>query len=237
MIDAPGDQTAPYAVHLFDLTQATAYTPGTVTDAALIPSGETDVYRFDSTAGDRYYSDAQPVTGGAEIYGRLVDPYGKLVVDRTSLANDVGILTLELTGTYVLLIEGRVGATDTTSYRFNAQRIADDVTPLVFGQAQGIDGRQWTAGQLGGGVYLDGAMYGEVANSSTINITRNLTVEAWIKVDRFADSSSTPILYKGDGSPSQRTYSLWVNPNGSVTFSTWDSWLGPVNIPSATGLT
>src|SRR6266571_3683056 len=232
MIDAPGDQTAPYAFHLFDLSQATAYTPGTVTDATLSPARETDVYRFEATAGERYYFDAQRFTGG-DIFWRLVNPFGKLVFDRTSFANDVGIVTLELTGAYTLLIEGPVGMTGQTSYRFNAQRIADDVKPLVFGQAQGIEGRQWTAGQLGGGVYLDGAMYAEVAHSATINVVHNMTLEAWIKVDRFADGdAATPILYKGNPSSGQRTYALWVNQNGSVTFSTWDNYVGTTTLTS-----
>src|SRR6266568_3411557 len=234
MIDAPADQTSPYAFHLFDLSQVTAYTPGTVTEAVLSPSRENDVYRFDATAGDRFYFDAQRVTGGADIYWRLVNPFGKLVFDRTSFANDVGILTLELTGSYVLLIEGRVGATDTTTYRSNAQRISDDVTPLVFGQAQGIDGRQWTRGQLGGAAYLDGAMYGEVANNATIDVTRTLTLEAWVKVDRFADSGVTPIVYKGNGAATQRTYALWVNgADGSVVYSTSDNF-GGTNIQEVT---
>src|SRR5712691_7980192 len=232
MIDAPGDQTAPYAFHLFDLSQATAYTPGTVTDATLSPSRETDVYRFEATAGERYYFDAQRFTGG-DIFWRLVNPFGKLVFDRTSFANDVGIVTLELTGAYTLLIEGPVGMTGQTSYRFNAQRIADDVKPLVFGQAQGIEGRQWTAGQLGGAAYLDGAMYAEVAHSATINVVHNMTLEAWIKVDRFADGgAATPILYKGNPSSGQRAYALWVNPNGSVTFSTWDNYVGTTTLTS-----
>src|SRR2546425_13095669 len=114
----------------------------------------------------------------------------------------------------------------TTTYRFNAQRIADDVKPLVFGQAQGIDGRQWTAGQLGGGAYLDGAMYGEVANSATVDVTRTLTLEAWVKVDRFADSGTAQIVYKGTGVASQRTYALWVNADGSVSYSTSDNFGG-----------
>src|SRR6266705_1903881 len=219
MIDAPGDQTAPYAFHLFDLSQATAYTPGTVTDATLSPARETDVYRFEATAGERYYFDAQPFTGG-DIFWRLVNPYGKLVFDRTSFANDVGIVTLELTGAYTLLIEGPVGMTGQTSYRFNAQRLADDVKPLVFGQAQGIEGRQWTAGQLGGALYLDGAMYGEVASNPTVDILSTLTLEAWVKVDRFADSGTAQILYKGTGAANARTYALWVNADGSVSFST-----------------
>src|SRR6266571_5408174 len=220
MREGPGEQTPPCAFRLSGLSQASAYTPGTVTDATLSPSRETDLYRFNAGAGDRFYFDAQRVTGGADIYWRLVNPYGKLVFDRTSFANDVDILTLELTGAYVVLIEGRVGATDTTSYRFNAQRIADDVSPLVFGQAQGIDGRQWTAGQLGAGaLYLDGAMYGEAAASASLNIAHNLSVEAWIKADRLPDSGLMPILYKGNGTSVQRNYSLWVNSDGSVTFS------------------
>jgi len=222
MVDAPADQTSPYAFRLFDLSQATSYTPGTVTEATLSPSRETDLYRFEATAGERFYFDAQRVTGGADIYWRLVNPFGKLVFDRTSFAADIpGILTLELTGTYVLLIEGRVGATDTTSYRFNAQRISDDVNPLVLGQASGVDGRQWTAGQLGAGaLYLDGTAYAEVASNASNELLRNLTVEAWVKVDRFADSGTAQVLSKGGGSAQNRTYALWVNADGSVSFGT-----------------
>src|SRR5207247_7425007 len=155
----------------------------------------------------------------------------------TGASGDVDVTTLAFTGTYTLLIEGQIGAgTGTTSYRCNAQRIADDVKPLVFGQAQGIDGRQWTAGQLGGAAYLDGAMYGEVAHSATIEITRNVSLEAWVKADRIPDSGSAPILYKGAGNAAQRTYSLWVNSDGSVTFSTSYYWTGIAPLTTAAGL-
>src|SRR4030095_9264068 len=237
MVDAPGDQTSPYAFHLYDLTQVTAYTPGTVVTGDLTPSRESDLYQFQASAGDRCYCDAQRVTGGADIFWKLVNPFGKIVFDRTAIASDVGILTLELTGTYTLLIEGRVGSTDATTYRFNAQRIADDVKPLVFGQAQGVDGRQWTTGQLGAGaLYLDGTSYGEVAANPGIDLGRNLSVEAWVKVDRFADSGTAQVLSKGTGSNLQRTYALWVNADGSVSFSTSNFGSQEVTLTTAAGL-
>jgi hypothetical protein len=169
MVDAPGDQTSPYAFHLYDLSLATPITPGELVNGQLTPARETDLYRFEAVAGERFYFDAQRFTGGWDLNWRVVNPYGKVVFDRTSFSNDSQIVTLELSGTYTVLIEGRVQATDTASYRFMAQRIADEVKPLVFGEAQGIENRQWTPGQVAGGnaLYLDGGTYGEVATNAS----------------------------------------------------------------------
>src|SRR6185295_1419616 len=78
-----------------------------------------------------------------------------------------------------------------------------------------------------------------VAHNATTNIVRNLTVEAWVKVDRFADSGTAQVLYKGTGGTSwdARQYALWVDSDGSVTFATSQDWNQlPVTVTSAAGL-
>jgi hypothetical protein len=224
-IDAPADQSSPYAFQLHDLSQATLIEPGTNVESTLSPSRESELYRFEAQAGERFYFDAQRVTGAADIYWRLVNPYGKVVFDRTAFG-DVGnpsLLTLELTGSYTLLIEGRIGATDFTTYRFNAQRVQDEVRALEFGQTQGAVERQWVAGPsaaLNGALYLDGAMYAELAHNADTNQLRSATFEGWVKVDRLSDGSYTPILYKGNGGSGSTdfSYKLGVTSSGVVEF-------------------
>ncbi len=91
---------------------------GTNVTGTLSPARETDLYRFTASAGDQFFFDGLSLSGG-EAYWRLIDPFGKLVFDRTAFPTDVGVLTLEIPGTYTLLIEGRVTATGEASYSFN----------------------------------------------------------------------------------------------------------------------
>ena len=46
------------------LSQATTIVPGDEINGTLTPSRESDLYRFDAVAGERFYFDAQRVTGG-----------------------------------------------------------------------------------------------------------------------------------------------------------------------------
>jgi hypothetical protein len=92
------------------------------------------------------------------------------------------------------------------------------VKPLLPGESQGTS-PGWTAGKLGGGLILDGLQYGEIAHNASIDLTRTVTMEAWIKVDRFG-ATWTPVLHKGTGAGNERTYSLWLNSNGSLLLST-----------------
>ena len=77
----------------------------------------------------------------------------------------------------------------------------------------------WLGGQLAGGIDLNGFQYLEVANSSSIDLTGSLTVEAWIKLDHFTNTWQ-PIFYKGDASSDWRlrSYAMWLNSDGSLQF-------------------
>src|SRR5262249_32247655 len=81
-----GGTTAPYSFRLFDLGQATPITPGTPVSGSLSPANETDLYRFDASAGDRFYFDVQARTGFSDADWRLIDPNG-LVLFNTSFAS------------------------------------------------------------------------------------------------------------------------------------------------------
>lgn len=211
IVDASADNTYSYAFRLLDLAQAPVIAPGTVISGQLGPARETDLYRFAANAGERFYFDfldASTFTGG-EIFWRLVDPYGKVVFGPTVFTADMGLKTLELSGTYMLLIEGRVKSPQTSTYSFNAQLIADDSTPLVLGESSGT-GPHWTSGQLGGGVNFDGLQYGEIAHNASIDLNRVVTLEAWIKLDRFADQW-TPLLFKGSSNTQEaRSATPWA---------------------------
>ena len=58
-------------------------------------------------------------------------------------------------------------------------------------------------------------------------------MEAWVKVDQFGNTW-TPLIFKGNGNPQQRTYSLWVNADGRVHMSTGD--FGNQFVETAAGL-
>ncbi|WP_309246676.1 CARDB domain-containing protein [Ramlibacter montanisoli] len=85
----------------------------------LSPGNETDLYRFEATAGDRYYFDSQQVANGDALW-RLYGPLGNLVWLQ-GLPSDVDVLTLGDTGTYTLAIEGRRYTTALNDYRVLAQ--------------------------------------------------------------------------------------------------------------------
>ena len=57
-VAAAGSHTGPYGFRLIDLSSAVTVTPGAQIDAMLDPANETDAYRFDATAGDKFYFDA-----------------------------------------------------------------------------------------------------------------------------------------------------------------------------------
>src|SRR5262249_246876 len=106
-IDLPADSTLPYAFRLLDLAQAPLLVPGTAVTGQLSPARETDLYRFTANAGDRFFFDAAGTLGG-ETYWRVLDPFGQVVFDRTPFSTDLGLKTLESSGTYTVVIEGRI---------------------------------------------------------------------------------------------------------------------------------
>jgi hypothetical protein len=120
-IDGSGDAIGPYSFRLWDLAAATSLTLGTVVNGDLSPASETDLYRFNATAGDRFFFDLQANVGASSARWRLFDPYGKSVFERGF--DDVDTQTLANTGSYTLVIEGSLNSTGNPTYAFNVQPV------------------------------------------------------------------------------------------------------------------
>jgi hypothetical protein len=118
-VERTGDGTGAYQFAFWKLADAAPLTPGTPVSGDLTPANETDLYRFNAAAGDRFFFDVQASTGAPGATWRLIDSYGNVLFN-TGFA-DVATLTLPQPGAYTLLIEGRISDTGTGSYTFNVQ--------------------------------------------------------------------------------------------------------------------
>src|SRR5262249_43541156 len=118
-VERTGDSTGAYQFAFWKLADATPLTPEAPVSGSLSPANETDLYRFNAAAGDRFFFDAQARTGAPGATWRLIDPYGNVLFN-TGFA-DVATLTLAQAGSYTLLVEGRISDTGTGSYAFNVQ--------------------------------------------------------------------------------------------------------------------
>ena len=116
------DATGNYSFQLIDLSKATALTPGTTVSNSLTPANGSSVYKFDAIAGEHYFLDVTGRTGG-DIAWQLLDPSDHQVFAPTAMnsaSQDVDLASLASSGTYTLLVEGRIGATGTANYAFNS---------------------------------------------------------------------------------------------------------------------
>ena len=114
-----------------DIAQATAITSGTVISGQLNPANETDIYRFNASAGDQYYFDSQTLSNTA--YWRLLDPYGQVVFDTSYMGSDIGPIALAQTGSYTLLVEGYIASTGITNYKFSAVSVPKIAKIIITG--------------------------------------------------------------------------------------------------------
>ena len=132
-VDGVADATGAYDFQLLDLAKANALTPGTPVSNSLTPANETSVYKFDAIAGEHYFLDVTGRTGG-DIAWQLLDPSDHQVFAPTAMnsaSQDVDLASLSSSGTYTLLVEGRIGATGTANYAFNLQHILPTTVPLA----------------------------------------------------------------------------------------------------------
>ncbi|MBU0776528.1 MAG: hypothetical protein KKH54_15375, partial [Alphaproteobacteria bacterium] len=106
-----------YSIRLQKLADALPITPGVPVNGTLSPGSETDMYRFDGEAGDRFYFDRLSYAG-VSTHWRLIAPNGRQLF--AGDMNDVDTLVLPDSGTYTLLIEGYVPqAASVGTYSFN----------------------------------------------------------------------------------------------------------------------
>ncbi|MCB1965679.1 MAG: LamG domain-containing protein, partial [Candidatus Accumulibacter sp.] len=226
-VDGVGDTTADYGFRLIDLAGAEALPLDSTVNGLLTPANRTDAYQFSANAGDRLYFDVVATSGGVP-YWRLLDPWGRTVWGPSYMpSDDVQLQTLPFTGVYTLLVEGRRDAgTGSSGYALHVGTVTDKTVAIAPGVASGMTAER-VDGELGGGVDLNGFQYLEVANSSSIDLTGSLTVEAWIRLDHFTNTWQ-PIFYKGDASSdwTRRSYAMWLNSDGSLQFGSDSRYTG-----------
>ncbi len=219
IIDGSGDTMGSYSFRLLDIAQATAITPGTVISGQLTPANETDLYRFNATAGDQYYFDCQTLSN--TIYWRLLDSYGQVVFDISYMGSDVGPITLAQTGIYTLLVEGYIGSTGTTNYSFNVQKVTDDQSSLTVGNT--VSGSIAQAGQRdfysfslseAKQLYFD-----SLTNNSGLNWTLIGSRGTIVSAKNFTNSDSSTLIGSVIYDLAAGDYTLIIDGNGDTVGS------------------
>ncbi len=124
--------TASYSFRLLDLDGAADIAYDTEVSGDLDPGRTTVIHRFDGTAGDALYFDYLSTTSSNARWS-LVDPSGHYVFNPNYLTSDIGRTVLTQTGSYALIVEGRVNQTDPISYDFVVRHIVDQNGTLVLG--------------------------------------------------------------------------------------------------------
>jgi hypothetical protein len=135
-VDANGEHTGDYQFRLLNLTNADPIDFGTQLTGTLENAGrETDLFQFNADAGTELFFDAQQL-GGGTAYWQLVDPDGATVFGPTSFDtnSDLSRLTVEKTGTYTLLLEGRIYNGADSSYAFTVERVVDETFAAALDQ-------------------------------------------------------------------------------------------------------
>ena len=233
-VDGSGETTGAYSFRLLDTARATVITPGQGVSGVLDAANETDVYRVSAAAGQRLFFDRQASAGDA--YWRVLDPFGRVAQGPVSMGSDGGPFVAEFDGVYALLIEGRAYTTGTAAYRFALQTVQDIDRNIVLGQADDTPAN-WVSpgapGNLGGALQLNGQQQLQVAPAPSLDLSRTITLETWVKVDQF-QGTWTPLFYKGNGLYYQRGYAMWLNADGSVQLDSSDG--GVESVQTAAGL-
>jgi hypothetical protein len=124
VINGTGDQVGNYDFRLVDLALAVPLTLGTVVSNQLSPRTETDVYRFNGTAGQRIRLTSVSGGAGGQASWELFSPANLSMVS-AQLTTDLGDVVLPLSGAYYLLIEGNVSNSVPLLYEVLARDISD----------------------------------------------------------------------------------------------------------------
>ncbi|MFC5303075.1 beta strand repeat-containing protein, partial [Azospira restricta] len=130
-VNGSSSATGAYGFRVLDLQKADGIVAGTAVTGQISPANETDTYKFDATAGDHFFLDVTGRSGG-DVTWQLLDPSGQQVFGPTAMNSaglDVDLPNLTATGTYTLLLEGKIGAVDVANYSFTAQLLPPDYVP------------------------------------------------------------------------------------------------------------
>ncbi|RMG35700.1 MAG: LEPR-XLL domain-containing protein, partial [Gammaproteobacteria bacterium] len=218
-IDGVSTAKGAYGLRLLDLgTAEPVAVDGSVIEGTIDTYRAAKAFRFDANAGDRIFVDMKSLgIGAGNAAWRLLDPWGRQAYGPVN-AQDIDNLTLAFDGSYTLILEGdrQNGAQQSLTYRFALYPIVSPAQPITLGGPNPGGEVPVIAGAVGNALDLRGAEYLRLDHAPEIDLTGNLTLELWINPDRFTDGWM-PLLVKSAGTGhNERTYSLWLNANGSL---------------------
>lgn len=211
-----GSSTGDYTFRLLDLALAEPLVVGANVTGQLRPGNETKAYRFDASAGERFFFEMLSVTGGGSSgTWRLLDPYGQVVFTKAHSSVDTVMIVHD--GIYTLLLEGLISEHVTRNYSFVVYPVNYGEHSLVIGAAiQGaievpgerdqyqftLDERTW--------LYFD-----SLTNRSDLNWTLEGPTGTVVDARSFDRSDSLDGLSLMELVPG--SYVLTVNANGTAT--------------------
>ncbi|HUS33922.1 MAG TPA: CARDB domain-containing protein [Verrucomicrobiae bacterium] len=127
-----GNGNAAYQFRLIDLSTATTLTLNASTTATVNPGTATVPFQFQANRDDKLFFDSTSVTGLPNCYWRLIDPNGSVIFN-ASIYSDQGRITLALTGTYLLLVDGYIFDSTSGSFTFKVNSTTDALDALTLG--------------------------------------------------------------------------------------------------------
>ncbi|MEY8840364.1 LamG domain-containing protein, partial [Cribrihabitans sp. XS_ASV171] len=157
-------------------------------------------------------------------YWRLIDPAGKQEITRTSF-QDSSAFTLKRSGTYTLLVEGRVyeGTEGAIDYAFVLQpqvteEIAADLDAT--GARAGLSDAIGPEGDRAQG--FTGYERVEIEDPA-VNRTGDVSFSLWFKPD-LPQRTWQPLVYRAETADARdRQYTLWLNSGGYLHLTTSDA--------------
>tara|TARA_E500000305_G_scaffold36763_3_gene28012 strand:+ start:86 stop:17857 length:17772 start_codon:yes stop_codon:yes gene_type:complete len=122
VINSKDTETIDFNFQILDLqTAGSLVSVDSTITGSLDPAAETNVYRFDVTAGDEFTFDLTARSGSGSAYWELIDPYGRSIFNTymsSASAADQSPGALLSTGTYSLLIKGATANQGDVDYSF-----------------------------------------------------------------------------------------------------------------------
>ena len=131
-VDGNLNNVGDFSFRFSSVADATAIEPGTVTDVVIEGGNTTQAFAFDANEGDTFYFDVVEPDNASNVWFSLFDPDGDLVL-RSNRLQDIATDPLTHTGSYTLLVEGRVSNTVTESLQLNIIPTGNTVAAVALG--------------------------------------------------------------------------------------------------------
>lgn len=127
-----GNGSGAYQFRLLDLSTSAPLTLNSLTTATIDNATATTPFQFQANRDDKLFFDSTSITGLPNCYWRLIDPSGSVMFN-APIYYDQGRLTLPLTGTYTLLLDGYIFDSGTGSFTFKVNSTTDALEALTLG--------------------------------------------------------------------------------------------------------